>query len=148
MKHIKTVLSTLGLAFTLILFTACSNKSGVAYDYEGYKQIKEVIEGKVIEVRNVYIKDDGTGKIIGAIAGTVLGSTIGKGDGSTLAALGGAILGGVVGNEINKSNAQELTVTLDSKKTIVVISKETQIAVGDKIRIIKVDNEIQSVYKI
>lgn len=147
MKYTKTALTILILFFTLIL-TACSNKGTISYDNEGYKQIKEVIEGKVIEARNVYIKDDGTGKIIGAIAGTVLGSTIGKGDGSTLAALGGAILGGVVGNEANKSNAQELTVTLDNKKNIVIISKETQIKVGDKIRIIKVDNEIQSVYKI
>lgn len=136
-----------GLFFTLI-FTGCTSSSQVAYDSQNHNKIKQVTVGQVLSLREVYIKDDGSGALVGTVIGTVLGSTVGGGDGTTLAALGGGIIGAVVGNEVNKTNAQELTVSLEDGKTIVVLSKGTALKAGDKIRIVIVDDEVSSVYKI
>jgi outer membrane lipoprotein SlyB len=46
------------------------------------------------------------GMIIGAIAGGLLGNTIGKGGGRDVATIGGAIAGGAVGNQVGRSSAQ------------------------------------------
>ena len=43
------------------------------------------------------------GTVVGAIAGGLLGSTIGKGSGKVIAVGIGAVLGGIVGSEIGKS---------------------------------------------
>jgi outer membrane lipoprotein SlyB len=132
----------------LFVFTGCSQRNSVAYDAENANKINRVIVGKIINIRGVYIKDDGKGSTIGAIIGGIAGSTIGKGDGSTLAGLGGAILGGVIGSKINKNNAQELTVSLQNGETIVVLSKGTHLQVGDSVRIVKVNDNVSTVYKI
>lgn len=143
----KKTISILALVLSLV-FTGCASSNSVAYDSQNHKKIKEVTAGEVVGLRDVYIKDDGSGALVGTIIGTVLGSTVGNGDGSTLAALGGGVLGAVVGKEVNKSNAQELTVLLDGGKTVVVLSKGTSLKAGDKIRIVSVDNEVSTVYKI
>ena len=53
-----------------------------------------------------YVKRKGKGGAVGmvggAVAGGLLGSSIGKGDGKTVATVGGAVGGAVVGNEIQK----------------------------------------------
>ena len=143
----KKYFSIIFLALTLV-FTGCMNNNDVSYDYEDYKKIKQVMVGTIINAREVNIKDDGKGSILGAIGGGVLGSTVGKGNGSTIAALGGAALGGFIGNSINKTKAQELTVRLENGGTIVVLSKETKLQNGDRIRIVKVGDEVSSVYKL
>lgn len=43
------------------------------------------------------------GTVIGAIAGGLLGSTIGKGSGKVIAVGVGAVLGGIIGSEVGKS---------------------------------------------
>jgi len=43
------------------------------------------------------------GTVVGAIAGGLLGSTIGKGSGKVIAIGIGAVLGGIVGSEVGKS---------------------------------------------
>jgi surface antigen len=43
------------------------------------------------------------GTVVGAIAGGLLGSTIGKGSGKVIAVGVGAVLGGIVGSEVGKS---------------------------------------------
>lgn len=143
----KKMISTISLVL-VFLFTGCAKDNLVAYDAQNYKKIKQVTSGKIINLRAVYIKDDGKGAVIGSVVGAVIGSTIGKGNGSTLAGVGGAILGGVIGNKINETNAQELTVLLDDGKKVVVLSKGTALKVGNKVNIISVDNEVSTVYQI
>lgn len=60
--------------------------------------------GLVQEVKQITKKGKGgaLGMIGGAVAGGMLGSTIGKGDGKTVATVGGAVGGAVIGNEIQK----------------------------------------------
>ena len=45
------------------------------------------------------------GTVVGAIAGGLLGSTIGKGSGKVIAIGIGAVLGGIVGSEVTKSGS-------------------------------------------
>jgi surface antigen len=42
------------------------------------------------------------GTVVGAVAGGLLGNTVGKGNGKVLATIAGAVVGGVVGSEIGK----------------------------------------------
>ncbi|XPV67553.1 MAG: glycine zipper 2TM domain-containing protein [Halarcobacter sp.] len=144
MKNIITMISLT----LLFIFTACADKNNVAYDSQNYKKIKHISVGKIIHIRDVYIKDSGTGSFLGGVIGVVLGSTIGRGDGRTLASLGGAIVGAQVGSKVNEKNAQELTVQLDTNETIVILSKDTNLQLNDRVRIITVGDEVSSVYKI
>ena len=138
----------LGLGVSLMLFTGCATNSGPEYDARSYKQIKKVDTGVVIQSRPVTIKDDGSGKFLGAVIGAVLGSTVGSNSGKTLAVLGGGLVGGYAGNEIGKSNALELTVELDNGETVVVVAKHNDIVAGDRVRIIKDGNKASQVYRI
>lgn len=141
-------MSIIGLGFILVI-TGCANSNGTTkYDGNSYNQIKEILIGEVIDVRAVTVADSGGGKILGAIVGGVLGSTMGGGSGTRLTTTAGALAGGAAGNAANSKAAQELTVTLDSGKTIVVVSKGTEISVGDKVRIIKDGNKVASVRKL
>lgn len=58
-----------------------------------------------VRVKHIQSQDNhrviGTG--VGAVAGGLLGHTVGHGNGKTLATVGGAVAGGVVGNQVQKS---------------------------------------------
>jgi len=131
-----------------LIFTGCSNNNTPKYSERNYNQIKEILVGEIIEIRNVSIEDEGIGTVLGVVIGGVLGSTMGRGAGKTLTTLGGAVLGGVAGKQINEKAAQELVITLDSGKDIVVVSKGTTLRVGERIRIIKNGSEVSSVKKV
>ena len=131
-----------------LLLSGCATGSGPEYDANDYNQIKHYDIGTVIAERDVIIKDDGSGKFLGAIIGGVIGSTVGHGDGSVLAALGGGLIGGYAGNEVGKANAKELTVELDNGDHIVVVVKGKDIQAGDRVQIIKDGNKVAQVNKI
>lgn len=44
--------------------------------------------------------NEGTGTIVGALAGGVAGNQFGKGRGNVAATVGGAVIGGIIGNQI------------------------------------------------
>jgi len=138
----------LGLGVSLVLFSGCATNNGPEYDGRSYKQIKRVDTGVVLQSRPVTIKDDGTGKFLGAVIGAILGSTVGGNSGKTLAVLGGGLVGGYAGNEIGKANALELTIELDNGETIVVVAKHNDIIAGDRVRIIKDGNKASQVDRI
>lgn len=50
---------------------------------------------------------EGVGTVAGAVAGGLLGSTIGHGGGRAVAVLGGAAIGGLLGNQIGRSMDDE-----------------------------------------
>jgi len=101
--------------------------------------------GIITEIRAVVVKDEGGGGFLGAIVGGVLGSTMGGGRGSVLTTLGGGLIGAYAGNEIGKSNAQELSVTLNTNQDVVVVSKGTQFTVGQRVKIVKRNGRIYNV---
>lgn len=133
---------------TLLLLTGCADTGVPTYSDNSYDEIKTVETGVVIERRGVAIEDGGGGKFLGAIIGAVLGSTIGSNSGKTLAVLGGTLAGGYVGSEVGRENASELTVKLDSGKTVVVVAKVLDIVAGERVRIIKDGNKVAQVVEI
>lgn len=87
------------------------NSGGYGTTYgNGYDNSSQACRqcGTVQSVRQVYIQDgkdsNVLGTIIGAVAGGLLGNTIGKGDGRKAATVAGAVAGGAVGHHVGKGN--------------------------------------------
>jgi len=88
--------------------------------------------GVVQSVQQVYVQrgSNGTlGAVIGAVAGGLLGNTVGKGDGRTAATVAGAVAGGVVGNQVAKRSAGtetawQISVRLDDGRYVTVTQRE------------------------
>ncbi len=146
----KSILSIMFLTLLAMPFmSGCATNKGPEYDGNSYNKIKRIQTGVVIAERPVVIKDGGGGTFLGAIIGTVLGSTMGSGRGSTLMALGGGLAGGYAGSQINKADAQELTVDLNTGETVVVVVKGDNLyVIGDKIKIIKDGNTVARVERL
>lgn len=131
---------------SLIMMLSGCAQSGVPQvdaDASRYEMISQ--SGVITDVRAVVVKDEGGGGLIGTIVGGVLGSTMGGGRGTVLTTLGGGLIGMYAGNEIGKSNAQELSVTLDNKQEVVVVSKGTQFSLGQRVKIVKRNGRIYNV---
>jgi outer membrane lipoprotein SlyB len=99
--------------------------------------------GTVVDVRSVHHKDKhlGAGTAIGAVAGGLLGHTIGKGDGRTAATVGGAVAGGAVGHAVEKNNRDGNTtwryqVEMDNGRHVTVTMGDNRdIQNGDRVRV-------------
>ncbi len=129
----------------IVMLSGCA-QSGVPQvdaDASRYEMISQ--SGVITDVRAVVVKDEGGGGLLGTIVGGVLGSTMGGGRGTVLTTLGGGLIGMYAGNEIGKSNAQELSVTLDNKQEVVVVSKGTQFSIGQRVKIVKRNGRIYNV---
>jgi outer membrane lipoprotein SlyB len=132
----------------LFMLSGCATSEGPEYDGASYQEIKTYEIGTVEGVRHVVISDNGTGTFVGALVGGVLGSTVGEGRGSVLASLAGGLGGAYVGSQVNKANAQELSVKLDNGQDIIVVAKGKHFSVGDRVKIIKEGNRVDQVYKL
>ncbi|MFI4970534.1 MAG: glycine zipper 2TM domain-containing protein, partial [Lysobacterales bacterium] len=83
----------------------------------------------------------GAGTAIGAVAGGLLGHTIGKGDGRTAATVGGAVAGGAIGHAVEKNNrdgrrAWRFSVNMDNGHRISVTQGDNaDIREGDRVRV-------------
>jgi len=104
--------------------------------------------GVVEDIKYVTLKDDGSGTMIGAMTGVVLGSLFGKGKGNTITTLLGGLGGAYVGTELDKANGEELFIRLDDGRNIVIVAKGVNIKRGDKVRIIMNGSRIVRVEKI
>jgi len=133
------------LSMTLLTLGACASSGVTEVEPGSTGYLMQYEDGRITGIKPVVVKDAGGGGFLGAITGTVLGSTIGRGRGNTLATLGGGLLGAYAGNEIAKANAQELMVDLNSGKSVVVIAKGKKFAVGQHVRIVIEDGNVVSV---
>jgi uncharacterized protein YcfJ len=124
-RSFRTIALTAALGLAAISLSACapmdtySNANGsYGYQDQGYQnpgyQDQGYYTGRTRTVcRDVQVRDDRyqrdpnrvAGTAIGAIAGGLLGNTIGGGSGKTLATVGGAVVGGYVGNQV-QANGQ------------------------------------------
>lgn len=78
------------------------------------------------------------GTVVGAVAGGVLGSTIGKGDGNTAATVVGAVAGGVVGNRVGGRETMNYRIDVrmdDGRRATVTQRQDPQIRPGDYVEI-------------
>ena len=138
--------SLAAVAFTsMIVFSGCAQYGVPVVESDASKYMLTSQSGVITDIKAVAVKDSGGGGAIGGISGAVLGSTMGGGRGSVLTMLAGGLLGMYAGNEIGKSNAQELSVTLDDKQEVIVVSKGTEFGIGQRIKIIKRDGKIYNV---
>lgn len=91
---------------------------------------REHCEGVQVR-RQVPVKDKNriAGTAIGAVAGGLLGSTIGGGRGKTLATIGGAAAGGYAGNQVQKG-MQERDVVASTEHRCRTVQDRSQQLVG------------------
>lgn len=130
---------------SIVIFGGCAQSGVPVLEADASKYVLTAESGVVTDARAVVVKDSGNGGALGGITGAVLGSTMGGGRGSVLTMLAGGLVGLYAGNEIGKSNAQELSVMLDSKQEVVVVSKGTEFGVGQRVKIIKRNGQIYNV---
>ena len=134
-----------GAALAALLLGGCAHHYGAA-DYRGYEALGEqsVRYGVVDTVREVRIqaRQSGVGSASGAMIGSIAGSHAGHGyHGHVAGFIGGAILGAIIGNEVERSANErpgvELTVVLDSGRTIAVVQDaEEHFRAGDRVRVL------------
>ena len=139
----------LSLGIIAILFSGCtkmynSNEVAIANTNE----VLSYETGTVTDVKMVIIKDNGSGTLVGAYTGAILGSLFGEGKGNILSTLIGGLTGAYAGNKLDKANGEELFIKLDNGKNIVVIAKGVKIKKGDKVRLIMNGYKVVRVEKI
>lgn len=145
-------LATAALAGCFALLSACTTPpprsggyyGGGGYDNGGgYSSSRCAQCGVVEDVRMVNVDKSASplGMVIGAVAGGLLGNTVGKGSGRTAATVVGAVAGGAVGNEVGKRNsgpdtAFQVVVRLDDGRYATVTqADDPEIRQGDYVEI-------------
>jgi len=130
------------------LISGCASElKGESFSREEARTPQKVEFGSVEHVRDVII--EGTKTQIGAGAGTIIGviagSTIGGGKGSKIGSVLGGVAGGMAGaaaeEGITMVQGVEVTVQLESGKTIAVVQQADEdetFAVGDRVRVLTV----------
>ena len=142
MKHYLILLLLL-LATGLV--GCASNLSGDTYSRSDTRRAQQVEYGEIVNLRPVQI--EGTKTPVGAGAGTVVGgiagSSLGGGKGSAIMAVIGAVAGGMAGaaveEGVTRSQGAEITVKLDSGRTVAIVqglSPHEKFAVGDQVRVL------------
>lgn len=140
----RILVSLVAFVVVAALSGCASSLSGGAYSRDQARVAQEVEYGRVEAVRGVAIEGTksniGTGA--GAIAGGVAGAGIGSGSTTrTIGALAGAIIGGMAGaaaeEGITRQDGLEITVRLDSGRTIAVVqAADVQFRPGDRVRVL------------
>ena len=134
----------LSMIATLALGGCASNLGSTDYSNNQARSVQEVQTGVVTNVRQVSIQGNQQlpiGALAGAAAGGIAGSEVGGGNGRIVGGVLGAVLGGMGGNAIqNQVNTQkglEITVRLDSGRTIAITQgADEMFYVGDSVRIV------------
>jgi len=137
---------TLCLFLIPVALAGCAGGKG-SDDYERAetRRIYEVKMGVVESVRAVKLEGTGSGvgTAAGAAVGGIAGSGAGHGKGSAVGAVIGAVIGGIGGaaaeEGITRKAGQEITVRLDSGRTIAVVQEDTgeKFAQGDRVRLLE-----------
>jgi outer membrane lipoprotein SlyB len=139
---IRKTAQTLGLFAALLLAiagTGCATDSAMPQAGE-----ESVRFGRIVQIDPVELQGDhqlGGGAIIGAAAGGLLGSFVGRGTGRDIAMVAGAIGGGIVGNAeqnryVDKRDGQHVTVRLQSGVAVAVTQPaDPNLRIGDRVRI-------------
>jgi outer membrane lipoprotein SlyB len=95
---------------------------------------------------------DGDGRVLGTVAGGVLGAVVGsqfgKGDGRTAAGVAGAVGGALLGREIQKRHNErtqyEVLVRMaDGQQRTVIYAEPPSLRVGDRVRLVGDTLEVQ-----
>lgn len=134
-------------AAVLMLQGCASSLSGDTYSRSEARKVQNVEFAWVEAVKPVVIEgrtDSPLGAGAGAIVGGIAGSTVGGGKGSSIASVMGAVAGGIVGQKIEENSTrkqgQEITVTLESGRTISVVQEVDSdgfFQPGERVRVLR-----------
>lgn len=140
-------LTNLFLTIMVVVLAGCAHYSNdvAEVDSDSVGVLETYKTGRISSIKHVVIKDDGTGSTIGAISGAVLGAVLFKGGAGAVAAVGGGVAGYYAGKDLGKSNAQELTIKLDSGDTVVTITKGHKFEDGQHVRIVMNGDKVAEV---
>jgi len=141
----RIVLSGILVAGSIMLGGCANTFSAPTVSQDDAKRVMSYETGTVKSVRNVIIKDNGAGTLLGAVTGAVLGHMVGGGRGKDLATLGGGLVGAYAGSQAGSANAQELTVHLDKGGDVVVIAKGVRFSAGSRVKIVNDGGKVVSV---
>ena len=115
------------------------------YERKEARRVYEVKMGVVESVRSVKLEGtaSGVGATAGGVVGGVAGSEVGGGKGKAVGAVLGAVVGGVAGAAAEEAATRkpglEITVRLDSGRTIAVVQEDTgeKFAPGERVRMLE-----------
>ena len=136
------------LSIGLVCFglTGCvAGLQGSSYSRSEARQVQEVEFGVVLSTKPVIIEGRRTdwGELSGVIIGGIAGSSVGEGKGqeiaTTLGAIGGAVVGSVAEERATRAQGLELTVKMDSGKTLSIVQEVDEInqfQKGQRVRVL------------
>ncbi|OBU34286.1 glycine zipper 2TM domain-containing protein [Photobacterium kishitanii] len=123
------ILAAVIIASTLGLAGCAANPYGNAYNVNDARQMQQIYYGTVVRTQAVTLNGNGNGigTLAGGAIGGILGSGVGGGKGAEIATIGGALLGGFLGNEAGnqatKRNGVNLTIKMDSGRTVSIVQQ-------------------------
>jgi outer membrane lipoprotein SlyB len=137
-----TVIAALGVCLAL---SGCQRPGQNVYNYNEVGRAALVNFGTVVSVREVNVQgqNTGAGGVVGAAAGGIAGSQIGRGGGNAAATLGGVVVGAIAGAMIEQAaanrTATEYVVTMQTGVTLTLVQDRTEgdapINVGDRVMV-------------
>ncbi|MCU0933777.1 MAG: glycine zipper 2TM domain-containing protein [Thiobacillaceae bacterium] len=145
-------MKTIWIALLPAVLAGCASGLGSGdYERKEARQAYEVKMGVVQHVRSVRLEgtDSGVGTVAGGAVGGIAGSEVGGGKGSYVGAVLGAVVGGLAGAAAEEIGTRkpglEVTVRLDSGRTLAVVQEDTgeQFAVGDRVRLLESGNQVR-----
>ena len=139
-------LGILGIGILCLALTGCvSGLQGSTYSRSEARQVQDVAFGRILDTKPVVIEGNRSdaGKLPGAIVGGIAGSSMGDGKGqqifTVLGAVGGAILGQQIEERATRAQGLELTIQLDSGRTLSIVQEVDSIdafRAGQRVRVL------------
>ena len=138
------ILAVVIIASTLGLAGCAANPYGNAYNVNDARQMQQVYYGTVVRTQAVTLNGNGNGigTLAGGAIGGILGSGVGGGTGSEIASIGGALLGGYLGNaagnQATKRNGVNLTIKMDSGRTVSIVQQvnpQVMFSTGERVQV-------------
>ena len=142
----RSILTAISISLLTLGLTGCvSGLQGSTYSRSEARQVQEVEFGTVLSTNPVVIegKQSVAGQLPGAIIGGVAGSSVGEGKGqqifTILGVVGGAVVGSMIEEQATRSQGLELTIKMDSGKTLSIVQEVDNVNVfreGQRVRVL------------
>jgi outer membrane lipoprotein SlyB len=139
-------LGILGIGILSLALTGCvSGLQGSTYSRSEARQVQDVAFGRILNTKPVVIEGNrsGAGQLPGAVVGGIAGSSMGDGKGqqifTVLGAVGGAILGQQIEERATRVQGLELTIQLDSGRTLSIVQEVDSVDAfreGQRVRVL------------
>ncbi|MDH3231740.1 MAG: hypothetical protein OEN55_18270 [Alphaproteobacteria bacterium] len=139
-RHVATRFLTVTILAAAVAAAGCTSPkvSDSLYRSSEVGSSKRIVRCRVLEVREVMIRDDDSGEkgeaiggIAGGLTGGILGSTVGGGAGKSLATVGGATVGAVAGGAAGRQLSDQMHTRKGVEYSIILADGSEQTHVQD-----------------